>query len=271
VESNSSSIQASNISFSNIQSNQLTFNWADGNGEKRAVFILQDNIGNASPVINTTYTANTVFGSGTQIGTSGWYCVFNGTTHSSGVTVTNLLPDSNYRVIVCEFNGNPGNEIYKSSITTCNPINQQTVTLTAPVTIAPVIGAPLNSAIKVPITVIGFDSLTACTLRLEYDPNVIVYAGYSNINSQFSGMLVNDLPVSPSLRKVMISWSDVAPKTLPANAKLLDLDFTYISGTTALVWNNTANGGGDCEYADAIGEPLTDTPTSLYYINGEVH
>jgi len=142
---------------------------------------------------------------------------------------------------------------------------------TAPVTTAGIIGAAYNASVQVPITVTGFDSITACSLRLEYDPAVLTYTGYSNVNSQLSGMLVNDIAVSASLHKVIIVWSDIDPKTLPSNSKLLDLDFTYLSGTTSLAWNNSANGGADCEYADAIGDPLPDVPTYQFYIDGEVH
>jgi hypothetical protein len=69
----------------------------------------------------------------------------------------------------------------------------------------------------------------------------------------------------------MLLWSDVNTVTLPSNSKLFDLNFTYISDTTALTWNNLANEGSDCEYADATGEPLTDIPTDQYYINGAVN
>jgi len=118
--------QASNVIFSNVLTNHVSFNWTDGNGLKRVVFIKQDSVGSAVPANNTTYTANTGFGSGSQIGTSGWYCVFNGTTHTSGVTVTNLLPNTNYRVMVCEYNGVPGLEQYNTSIAIDNPKTQKT-------------------------------------------------------------------------------------------------------------------------------------------------
>jgi hypothetical protein len=119
-------IQATNVTFSNILTNQFSSNWTDGNGSKRAVFIKQDSVGTAAPVNNSTYTANTVFGSGTQIGTSGWYCVFNGTTHAGGVSITNLLPNIKYRVMVCEYNGTAGTEQYNITSANNNPNNQKT-------------------------------------------------------------------------------------------------------------------------------------------------
>ena len=128
----SPNIQATNIAFSNVQANQISLDWTDGNGSKRAVFIKQDSVGSPVPVYNTTYTANTVLGSGSQVGTSGWYCVFNGTSHASGVTVTNLLPNTNYRVMVCEYNGNTGLEQYNTSTAIDNPKTQKTCSNSIP-------------------------------------------------------------------------------------------------------------------------------------------
>jgi hypothetical protein len=124
--------QATNITFSNIQTNQFSSNWTDGNGSKRAVFIKQDSVGTATPINSTTYTANTAFGSGSQIGTSGWYCVFNSTTHSGGISITNLLPNTKYRVMVCEYNGTAGTEQYNITSANNNPNNQKTCDGTVP-------------------------------------------------------------------------------------------------------------------------------------------
>ena len=65
--------------------------------------------GTPAPANNSTYTANTVFGSGSQIGSTGWYCIYNGT--GSSVTVTSLNANTAYRVMVCEYNGSAGSEI----------------------------------------------------------------------------------------------------------------------------------------------------------------
>jgi len=116
--------QATNITFSNLSNNQVTFNWTDGNSSSRVVFIKQDSTGTAEPINNKTYTANTSFGSGSQIGTTGWFCVFNGTTHTSGITVTNLFPNITYRVMVCEYNGTSGFEVYNTNTAINNPYNK---------------------------------------------------------------------------------------------------------------------------------------------------
>lgn len=156
------------------------------------------------------------------------------------------------------------------------PASSLFVTVTTPPQLAPVTtcgskGAPNNAAVSVPITVTGFDSITSLSLRLDYDPTLLTYTGYGNANPVLSGLIVNDVHVSATLHKVLFVWTDIYPKTLPANSKIVDVNFTHISGTTPLSWNNTSNGGSDCEYADKNGDPLTDTPTAQFYINGDVH
>ena len=116
--------QATNIYFTDIQNTQMDINWVDGSGVKRAVFIKQGSDGTAVPFNNSTYVANTTFGSGTQIGATGWYCVFNGTEHNTGVTVTNLQSNTAYRVMVCEYTGSAGFEQYNDSTVEGNPANQ---------------------------------------------------------------------------------------------------------------------------------------------------
>lgn len=118
------STQASNIQFSNVTSNSFTIAWTNGNGSSRAVFIKAGSDGTAAPVDNTTYYANTTFGNGTQIGTSGWYCVYNG--NGSAVTVTGLSSVTTYRVMVCEYNGTSGKQKYNTSTAANNPNNQTT-------------------------------------------------------------------------------------------------------------------------------------------------
>ena len=102
----------------------MNISWTNGDGSNRTVFIKQANTGTALPNDNTTYTANTSFTSGTQIGSTGWYCVYNGT--GTSVTVTNLAASTDYIVHVCEYNCSAGSEKYLSSSATDNPMYQTT-------------------------------------------------------------------------------------------------------------------------------------------------
>lgn len=103
-------IQASGLAFSDITDSSLTAHWAKGNGTKRLVFIAQTTTGNPSPVDGITYTADGQYGSGTQIGSSGWFCVYNGNDTFAGVTGLNA--GITYRIMVLDYNGVAGSEMY---------------------------------------------------------------------------------------------------------------------------------------------------------------
>ncbi|MBX2975239.1 MAG: hypothetical protein KF721_03830, partial [Ignavibacteriaceae bacterium] len=120
-------VQASNISFSQITNISFTASWTNGNGQRRIVFVKQSSSGTAEPLDNTNYTANSVFMSGSQIGSSGWYCVYKGTGNS--VTVTSLNPANDYIVQVFEYN-NWNDEInHLNSTNTLNPNTLQTLAM----------------------------------------------------------------------------------------------------------------------------------------------
>ena len=123
--------EASSVVFANTGSNKTDISWTNGTGTSRAVFVKASSTGTAEPANNTSYTANTVFGSGSQIGNTGWYNVYNGT--GSSVTVTGLTAGTTYRVMVVEYNGAVGSQRYNSSTGgSGNPANVSTIS--APVT-----------------------------------------------------------------------------------------------------------------------------------------
>ncbi|NOU46313.1 MAG: T9SS type A sorting domain-containing protein [Bacteroidales bacterium] len=114
--------QATDVTFSNVLSDQMDVSWIRGNGDSCAVFMYQGITGTASPLNNVYYNADTAFQSGDQIGTSGWYCVYRGI--GTFVTVTGLTDGTDYRLHVCEFN--IGSIHYNTSASTGNPANQTT-------------------------------------------------------------------------------------------------------------------------------------------------
>ncbi|MCX6251956.1 MAG: SprB repeat-containing protein, partial [Bacteroidetes bacterium] len=116
--------QAYNIVFSNVQTTQMQADWTRGTGTKCAVFMKQASTGTSFPANNITYTANTSFTAGTQIGSTGWYCVYNDV--GTNVTITNLAAGATYIMHVCEYNGTAGSEQYNTSLATDNPKSQTT-------------------------------------------------------------------------------------------------------------------------------------------------
>jgi len=130
--SQTAAAQASLVNFSAFISDGsgYTVNWTNGNGTARTVFMKLGNSGTASPVFGATYNASSSFGSGTQIGSSGWYSVYNGT--GSTVAVTGLTPSTTYQVHVIEYNGAADSEAYLTTTAPGNPAAQ--VTMPAPTT-----------------------------------------------------------------------------------------------------------------------------------------
>src|ERR1051326_2933546 len=79
--------QASSVTFSSVQCTQMTVGFTSGNGSSRLVVAKSGSAVSGTPSNNTTYTANTVFGSGSTIA-AGEYVVYSGSGNS--VTVTGL-------------------------------------------------------------------------------------------------------------------------------------------------------------------------------------
>ena len=123
--------QSSSIVYSNVQNSRVDLSWTSGDGTYRIAFMKAASTGTASPVDAATYAASSVFGSGDQISSTGWYTIYSGT--GSSLTVTGLSPGTDYIVQVFEYNGHAaGYEAYFTDTATDNPKTQATYT---PVTI----------------------------------------------------------------------------------------------------------------------------------------
>ncbi|HUO55839.1 MAG TPA: Ig-like domain-containing protein [Candidatus Paceibacterota bacterium] len=134
VSENAPTVPASNVTFSSVTQTSMTASWTNGNGGLQVVFVAATSSPSAaaSPVNNTTYTANGAFGSGTQIGSSGWYAVYKGT--GTSVSISGLSASTTYDVQVVELNGNPGSEQYLSATSTGNPAAISTISYMTPTT-----------------------------------------------------------------------------------------------------------------------------------------
>ena len=131
--------QASAIYSILVGATDFEVSWTNGNGSSRVVFVKEMTPAptgafdpqppppppSETPSDGTTYTPNTTFGSGTQINTTGWYCVYNGT--DTTVTVTGLKPVTEYSVRVFEYNGSGATSHYQPSTATNNPKNVTTI------------------------------------------------------------------------------------------------------------------------------------------------
>lgn len=76
---------------------------------KKIVIAKQGSAVNSDPVNGSTYSADSVFGDGDELGT-GNFVVFNGT--SDSVIVTGLDPNTTYHFKALRYTGDPGAEVY---------------------------------------------------------------------------------------------------------------------------------------------------------------
>ncbi len=96
-------VSASTLAFTQVTNNSITVNWQNGNGVKRIVTAKAASTNTHTPSDFTGYTASSTFGSGSQIGATGAYVVYNGT--DNYVTVTGLSAQTMYAFTVYEYNG----------------------------------------------------------------------------------------------------------------------------------------------------------------------
>ncbi len=120
------------------------------------------------------------------------------------------------------------------------------------------LGCPQN-AIVVPVNGQYIYNIAALSLDLKYDPSVLTYTGYHNLDAQLTTGSLNIFNISGEWR---MSWYSITPINI-GNAKILDLDFTYLGGTSNLTWDLTV--AGNNEYDDFDGNIL---PAS--FVNGSV-
>jgi hypothetical protein len=105
--------QASSIQYLEIGSNYVKLKWTNGSGSNRIVLCEQGSASGLTevPTDGTTYTANTTFASGSQIG--GAYVV--GNTDKDTLSIFGLTYNTTYAFKVIEYNGSGAGTNYKTN------------------------------------------------------------------------------------------------------------------------------------------------------------
>ncbi len=115
---------ATNLTVTGQTQTSMTLNFTAGNGFNRIVVAKQGSAITNTPFDGAGYAANTIFGSGANLG-SGTYCVYNSTGNS--VTVTGLTSNTNYYFAVYEYNSNgsacTNNYLLTSGTTSASTLN----------------------------------------------------------------------------------------------------------------------------------------------------
>jgi len=117
-----------------VSDGPLSVSWARGNGEATAVFMqAESTMWLPAPVDGTVYYQDasnsaaqgyplSTFRWGTQIGTSGWYCVYNGPGSNFETQESNLQAGIRYQVMALTYNGSfPCTTTYLTTTASGNP------------------------------------------------------------------------------------------------------------------------------------------------------
>jgi hypothetical protein len=121
--------EATVLNFAGVISNSISVNFTNGNGAKRIIVLKQGSAVNVNALTDgTTYTADANFtGTGSVVDGTG-KVVYNGI--NNNVTITQLLPNTNYHVAIFEFNETGCGANYKIG----TPLSGNTTTLMATLT-----------------------------------------------------------------------------------------------------------------------------------------
>jgi hypothetical protein len=140
----------------------------------------------------------------------------------------------------------------------------------APLALAPVINDPVPGSCPVPVIVDDFINIIGFTLYLEYDPLIITYSGTFVKNPAFdSNFLVGDNPGTNGKRLIVMQWYG-SPVNLADDQTLCTLDFSYLAATCNTCLLRLYDTGPTCQYSEANGDVLIDSPKDYYYFDGLV-
>jgi len=242
--------QATNVLFTSTTTTTTAASWTNGNGASRAVFMLAGPSGSPAPVDLTAYNTNAAFGGGGQIGSSGWYCVYNGT--GSTVNITGLTAGTNYQVMAVEYNGTGSNVAYLTIAGTDNPAGVTASKASETITFAALAGKTYGDA---DFTVsAGSDNSNVAITWNSRDPSVatidntsglvhIVGAGSTNITASQAG----DASHTAATDVIQLLTVNQASETITFAALAAktygDADFTVSAGSdnsnVAITWNSS--------------------------------
>jgi hypothetical protein len=105
---------------SSITSISATLSWSNGGGDKRIVVLREGSAVTFTPADDTTYTANSSFGAGTDVSGNGEYVVYNDS--GSSVSLSGLSAGKHYYAKIFEYNCSAGSEKYYTSGTPAEDI-----------------------------------------------------------------------------------------------------------------------------------------------------
>ncbi|MBI9063598.1 MAG: T9SS type A sorting domain-containing protein [Marinilabiliaceae bacterium] len=266
--------QAKKLSALSINHTTFDLEWTRGSGENCAVFVYAGDQGSVPVVNGQTYNPNALFGTGDQVENSGWYCVYNGTGNS--VSVTGLEAFNTYRIMVLEYEGISGNEIYTTEAVYRNPINIETILAPSDLTYTPnTVTAVVNyTDMELTPSTTG-DPMSSYSISpnlpagLSLDEKTGIISGIAtvafpeteftviglNVSGSTTGNIavsavIDDTPPIANCQDVSLKLNDAGELTLGGSSTIDNGSYDEISGIASFSFNPTSF---DCS---AIGQTI---------------
>lgn len=251
--------------------------YSDINGNTLPATFINGTVSQASSIIVTTQPANTSVTAGgnatfsvaaTNSDTYKWQESVDGTswndlidagsysgTSTTELTIANVSTDINgysYRC-VCSNSIN-------GDLTNSNPAILTVTPVIAGIVInAPTLTSCPGSILNVPISGTDIDNFEFFSMKLAYDPTIMTYVNYSNVNPGLSG---GTLTVTPASGEIQVQFNSANLVNL-GSGNILTLEFNYIGGSSNLNWSTIA---GECEFTNLITGILPAT-----FVDGSVN
>ncbi len=164
----------------------------------------------------------------------------------------------------CEFGDQQGNSLVDSPVSDYYH-NGLIYTQFSPQTWLPVETGASPGPVSLPVFVNDFNNVRSFTLSYEYDGSVMTYNGFTPDTAFGSALTVVDSPFGPK-RKITLTWTGAANKTLPDGSLVATVNFTWNSGVSTLKW--IVSDGTSCRFNDSNGNAYFDEPKAGYYMDG---
>lgn len=275
-------VQAKDFVFTNVATTSMGVSFSRGDGSKVVVFAKEGTGAITNPADNTNYSANSDWATGnptgTQLGTSGYFCVYNG--NGNAVTLSNLKPNTTYTLQAFEYSGSATLNKCLTTTANGNPKAQATKALTAPVLTTNVITSIFSTKATSGglVTDNGGVAVTETGLVWGVTANpTVAGSGKLKIGTDASPFSAQIKGLTPSttyfvrayaINSLGTSYGNQVQFTTAAPAPVLASSFTSINfgdqfynTTPAVLTYNLVNSGAD--FSTATGNITITAPTGF--------
>ena len=241
-------VQASNLTFSNVAATSMTVSWTNGNGAARLVLAREGAPVDAAPADGTAYTANPAFGSGSQISPTNAPATSTLKRATVSVSTTMAATPARSRAVTVGLKS-------KSSLTTAV---QTTPTRT------PTLGAP-KVAVAVDGNFVVFAGSGNSVTVTNLQPSTTYYFAVFEFNGSNAGTNYLTTNPAPGGQMTAVAYQISGTVHSQGGAGLANVTVTLASGDTPLA-NAVTDASGHYTFPNVTaGGDYTVTPSSASF------